>query len=77
MRASMTHKFGREYSLGTQHWTESSLEPGRFLGNPSISVAVTQYMVSLSRRKVCYFFYFYFLGEQPLMPIARSELVKL
>ena len=52
MRASMTHKFGREFRLGAQPWIENPLQPGKFLGNPSISVDVTQYMVSLSRRKV-------------------------
>ncbi|KAI0761063.1 hypothetical protein BD413DRAFT_607291 [Trametes elegans] len=52
MRAAISHKYGREYKLGTQPWTESALEPGKFLGNPSLSVVVSQYMVSLRRRKV-------------------------
>ncbi|KAF9232246.1 hypothetical protein BU15DRAFT_90696 [Melanogaster broomeanus] len=52
MRASMSHKFGREYALGTEPWKEHSTIPGRFTGNPSLSVTVSQYMISLHRRKV-------------------------
>ena len=52
MRAAMTHKFGRDFGLGTQPWIEHPIKPDRFIGNPSISTAVTQYMVSLNRRKV-------------------------
>ncbi|OSD07467.1 hypothetical protein PYCCODRAFT_1358583, partial [Trametes coccinea BRFM310] len=51
MRAAISHKFGREYKLGVQPWTENALVPGTFAGNPSISVTVSQYMVSLRRRK--------------------------
>ncbi|KAI0656203.1 hypothetical protein C8Q70DRAFT_1046854 [Cubamyces menziesii] len=52
MRAAISHKYGREYKLGTQPWTESAHAPGTYLGNPSLSVLVSQYMVSLRRRKV-------------------------
>jgi hypothetical protein len=53
MRAAISHKFGRDFGLGTQPWTENSLKPGEFIGNPSLSVVVSQYMISLCRRKVC------------------------
>lgn len=52
MRAAMSHKFGRDLGLGTAPWTESPVVPGKFLGNPSLSPRVSQYMVSLQRRKV-------------------------
>ncbi|KAJ3003144.1 hypothetical protein NUW54_g5454 [Trametes sanguinea] len=45
MRAAVSHKFSREYKLGTQDWTESPLNPGTFSGNPSLSPLVSQYMV--------------------------------
>ncbi|THH26560.1 hypothetical protein EUX98_g7632 [Antrodiella citrinella] len=53
MRAALTHKFGRDFQLGSQQWIENPAYPGRYIGNPSISVVVGQYMVSLRRRKVC------------------------
>jgi hypothetical protein len=52
MRAAVSHKFGRELQKGTQIWTEDSRTPGHFLGNPSLSTHVSQYMISLRRRKV-------------------------
>lgn len=52
MRASISHKFGRDFGLGTQGWVESPIVTGKFYGNPSLSVPVSQYMVSLRRRKV-------------------------
>ena len=52
MRAAISHKFGRDYGLGTSPWTEHPTVSGKFLGNPSLSVAVSQYMISLRRRKV-------------------------
>ncbi|KAI0327609.1 hypothetical protein GY45DRAFT_1347652 [Cubamyces sp. BRFM 1775] len=52
MRAAISHKYGREYKLGTQPWTENPHAPGTYRGNPSLSVVVSQYMVSLRRRKV-------------------------
>ncbi|KAJ3479259.1 hypothetical protein NLI96_g9183 [Meripilus lineatus] len=45
MRSAMTHMFGREYGRGTQYWTENPLQPGKWFGNPSLSVTVMQYMV--------------------------------
>lgn len=52
MRAAMTHHFGRELGLGLESWTESQVNPGRYLGNPSLSTVVGQYMISLRRKKV-------------------------
>ena len=51
MRAAMTHKFGRDYQLGTQVWQEHPVTR-QYIGNPSLSVVLSQYMVSLRRRKV-------------------------
>ncbi|KAI0735528.1 hypothetical protein C8Q76DRAFT_765954 [Earliella scabrosa] len=51
MRAAISHKFGRDFKLGTQNWLENPLIPGKYHGNPSLSVVVSQYMVSLRRRK--------------------------
>ena len=51
MRASMSHKFGRDLGLGTAPWMPHPVTPGRFVGNPSLSPKVSQYMVSLQRRK--------------------------
>lgn len=55
MRASMSHKFGRDLSLGTAPWTAHAITPGKFVGNPSLSPKVSQYMVSLQRRKVSHY----------------------
>lgn len=52
MRAAMTHKFGRDFGLGALPWGEAPLQPGVYVGNPSLSVTVAQYMISLGRRKV-------------------------
>ena len=52
MRAVISHKFGCDLGLGMAPWTENPLQPGEFLGNPSLSPKVSQYMVSLQRRKV-------------------------
>ncbi|TFY50614.1 hypothetical protein EVJ58_g10970, partial [Rhodofomes roseus] len=51
MRAAISHKFGRDFGLGDQPWTQSPVT-GKFTGNPSLSVTVSQYMISLQRRKV-------------------------
>ncbi|KAJ3530099.1 hypothetical protein NM688_g7757 [Phlebia brevispora] len=45
MRASMSHKFGREYGRGNQVWCESPVQPGTYIGNPSLSTTVSQYMI--------------------------------
>ncbi|KAG2144159.1 uncharacterized protein EDB93DRAFT_1066144, partial [Suillus bovinus] len=52
MRAAISHKYGCDHRLSTQPWLEDSLQPGHFRGNPSLSVTVSQYMISLGRRKV-------------------------
>lgn len=52
MRAAISHKFGRDHGLGTQPWMENPAYPGQFIGNPSLSVVVSQYMISLRRCKV-------------------------
>ena len=53
MQAAISHKFGCDYGLGTQQWMEHPTIPGKFIGNPSLSVVVSQYMVSLHWHKVC------------------------
>ncbi|PIL25798.1 hypothetical protein GSI_11548 [Ganoderma sinense ZZ0214-1] len=50
MRAAMMHKFGWDYQLGTQSWQEHPVT-GKYVGNPSLSMVLSQYMVSLHRRK--------------------------
>ncbi|KAG1846025.1 hypothetical protein F4604DRAFT_1884214 [Suillus subluteus] len=40
MRAAISHKFRRDYGLGTQPWMENPVYPGKFVGNPSLSVTV-------------------------------------
>ncbi len=52
MRAAISHKFGRGFKIGTQVWCENPITPGSFYGNPSLSVTVSEYMISLRRRKV-------------------------
>ncbi|KIK77444.1 hypothetical protein PAXRUDRAFT_36788 [Paxillus rubicundulus Ve08.2h10] len=52
VHAAISHKFGCDYGLGTQAWMEHPMLPGKYVGNPSLSVAVSQYMVSLHRYKV-------------------------
>ena len=51
MRASMTYVFGRLLKLGSLafHYNEASAS---WIGNPSVSEAVSTYMLSLRRRKV-------------------------
>ncbi|KLO16413.1 hypothetical protein SCHPADRAFT_914068 [Schizopora paradoxa] len=51
MRAAVSSRFQREYDRGTSAWAENPAMPGKFLGNPSQSNRVTQYMVSLRRGK--------------------------
>ncbi|KAG2030592.1 hypothetical protein BDR03DRAFT_877986 [Suillus americanus] len=52
MCAAISHKFGRDYQLGTQPWLEHPAMPGKFIGNPSLLVTISQYMVSLPRQKI-------------------------
>jgi len=54
MRAAISHKFGCDYGLGTQQWMEHPTVPGKCVGNPSLSVVVSQYMVSLCQHKVSF-----------------------
>jgi hypothetical protein len=51
MHAAMTYAFGRLKGLRTLPWHESETT-GQMLGNPSVSAAVSSYMLSLRRRKV-------------------------
>src|SRR6202035_2773174 len=51
MRAAMTYAFGRLHGLGSLPWHESE-SLGKMVGNPSMSTAVSSYMISLRRRKV-------------------------
>ncbi|KAG1887197.1 hypothetical protein F4604DRAFT_1571212 [Suillus subluteus] len=51
MRAAVSHKYGRDHKLGTQPWSEHPTVAGKHIGNPSLSVTVSQYMVSLRQRK--------------------------
>ncbi|THH03535.1 hypothetical protein EW146_g10421 [Bondarzewia mesenterica] len=52
MRAAMTYRFGRLHGLGMLPWHKSEITE-KWIGNPSISVIISTYMVSLHRRKVC------------------------
>ncbi|KIM76266.1 hypothetical protein PILCRDRAFT_49609, partial [Piloderma croceum F 1598] len=52
MHAAISHKFGCDFGLSTQPWAENPLKPGEFVRNPSLSVVVSQYMISLHCRKV-------------------------
>lgn len=49
----MTYAFGRLHGLGDMPWHQSEVGDGEMRGNPSVSVAVSSYMCSLRRRKVC------------------------
>jgi hypothetical protein len=51
MCASMMYAFGCIHGLGSMHWQPSPLGEG-MVGNPSVSEIVSQYMLSLCRRKV-------------------------
>lgn len=55
MCAAISHKFGRDYELGTRPWAENPVKKGEFVGNPSLSIVVSQYMISLRRRKVNFY----------------------
>lgn len=53
MRAAMTYAFGQIHGLGTLSWHQDT-HSRKMVGNPSVSVAVSSYMISLHRRKVTY-----------------------
>ncbi|KIM83363.1 hypothetical protein PILCRDRAFT_69510, partial [Piloderma croceum F 1598] len=50
--AAINHRFGHDFKLGTRQWVENPLKPGEFIRNPSLSVSVSQYIISLCCRKV-------------------------
>ncbi|KAM5541490.1 hypothetical protein V8D89_004680 [Ganoderma adspersum] len=50
MCAAISHKFAREFKCSSHPWTENPLT-GKFTGNPSLSLTVSQYMISLRRRR--------------------------
>ncbi|KLO05934.1 hypothetical protein SCHPADRAFT_838709 [Schizopora paradoxa] len=52
MRAAMSHQYGRVFKHGMQPFTENPIKPGTYNGNPSMSDDISQYMISLRRRKV-------------------------
>ncbi|KIJ64146.1 hypothetical protein HYDPIDRAFT_91129, partial [Hydnomerulius pinastri MD-312] len=56
MRAAMIYAFGHIHGLGTVHWQEDNPGSGHFVGNPSVSQQVSNYMCSLWQCKVCGFF---------------------
>ncbi|KAH9915998.1 uncharacterized protein B0H18DRAFT_863370, partial [Fomitopsis serialis] len=49
MRAAVTHAYSRIPTRGTTPWHQG--EDGTWKGNPSMSVLVSRYMISLRRRK--------------------------
>lgn len=51
MRASITYAFGRVWKLGILPWHQKEMSD-EWVGNPSVSDAVSTYMLSLRRRKV-------------------------
>ncbi|EPS97342.1 hypothetical protein FOMPIDRAFT_117668 [Fomitopsis schrenkii] len=50
MRAAINHIFGRDFGFGDQTWGKKA--DGKFVGNPSLSKELSQYMISLQRCKV-------------------------
>ncbi|KAJ7649394.1 hypothetical protein DFH06DRAFT_1331767 [Mycena polygramma] len=51
MRAAASWNFGQVENQGNATWRKSELT-GKWVGNPSVSTLVSQYMTSLKRRKV-------------------------
>lgn len=49
----MMYMFGHVHGLGNLPWHKSEIS-GQFVGNPSVSEAVSSYMISLQRRKVSF-----------------------
>lgn len=66
MRAAVSSRFARNYNRGLAPWTENPVVPGKFTGNPSHSTRVSQYMISLRRRKTR-------KGEQVISAKAMDE----
>ena len=52
MRAAMTYAFSHIHGLGRRRWQEDPPGSTHFIGNPSVSAEVSNYMISLHRRKV-------------------------
>ena len=75
MRTSMTHVFGRDLGLGSEKWHKNE-QTGRMAGNPSVSVQLASYMVSLRNRKVIEFFLLILLLLK-ILHIGRFALVML
>ena len=77
MRASMTHVFGRDLGLGSEKWHKNE-QTGHMAGNPSVSIQLASYMVSLRNRKVIVFFFqSIFLPLKTLIARGRFVLVML
>lgn len=51
LRSAITYGFGRHYRCGTTPWSQN-LATQRWEGNPSVSVSVSRYMLSLRKQKV-------------------------
>jgi hypothetical protein len=51
MRAALLYSFGKSHNRGSAKWEETL--HGAWVGNPVLSNAVSNYMISLKRRKVC------------------------
>jgi hypothetical protein len=51
MRAAATYGFGRLHGLGSLAWQKSEVS-GKMIGNPSVSEAVSRYMITLRKKKV-------------------------
>ena len=62
----MTHVFGRDFGLGNEKWHKSE-KTGRMEGNPSVSILLASYMVSLRNRKVHIFFHVVFTASEDLI----------
>jgi hypothetical protein len=75
MRAALSHQFGRVLGRGTQLWDESPHTPGTYIGNPSLSTKVSQYMVALRRRKVSSSFIIYFPSANTSPQFRSGEVV--
>jgi hypothetical protein len=74
MQAAISHKFSCDFELGTQPWVENALRPGEFAGNPSLSITVSQYMISLHQRKVGYLFLGIQLEVASLLTTAKDHV---
>ena len=69
MRASVMHKLGRDFELGTAPWMEDPNKQGQCIGNPAMSHIISQYMISLRRRKVARNYFVH------LLPISHLDRI--